>query len=73
LCNSKAKLCNSDPVPGEQSVAALMTEEHGADNKMHRSTDDEIPYDPRYDPEALDPEDEDYEYHKILAKDLFSA
>ena len=50
-----------------------MTEEHGADNKMHRSTDDEIPYDPRYDPEALDPEDEDYEYHKILAKDLFSA
>jgi len=40
---------------------------------MHRSTDDEIPYDPRYDPEALDPEDEDYEYHKILAKDLFSA
>jgi hypothetical protein len=26
LCNSKAKLCNSDPVPGEQSVAALMTE-----------------------------------------------
>ena len=40
---------------------------------MHRSTDDEIPYDPRYDPEALDPEDEDYEYHKIFAKDLLEA
>ena len=38
LCNFEEKLCNSDLVQGEQSVAALMTEEHGADNKMHRST-----------------------------------
>ena len=50
-----------------------MTEEHGADNKMHRSTDDELPYDPRYDPEALDPEDEDYWVHKRLAEDLLEA
>jgi hypothetical protein len=26
-----------------------------------------------YDPEALDPEDEDYSYHKVLAEDMLEA
>jgi len=63
LCNFKKKLCNSDLTQGEQSVEAFMIDQqHDEDDNMHRSTDHEIPYDPLYDPEALDPEDEDYTF-----------